>query len=152
MSVVTGASLLQNLIDSTRGNVKHLGKPSFGKPRCAGHISSLNISRGSLYFHNWRAKATLRSTEKNLDRCGDNPETAVALTQRDLHNSSRFGFAERLVSTADKLSNARAMLFDYRILGEGLWQQLTGGREGTLWYYRALADAYKTQGRYASLR
>jgi (p)ppGpp synthase/HD superfamily hydrolase len=48
----------------------------------------------------------------------------------------------RLVSAADKLHNARSILLDYRQLGEALWGRFTGGREGTLWYYRALADAF----------
>jgi GTP pyrophosphokinase len=48
----------------------------------------------------------------------------------------------RLVSSADKLHNARSILADYRASGERLWSRFTGGREGTLWYYRALVDAY----------
>lgn len=48
----------------------------------------------------------------------------------------------RLVSASDKLHNARAILGDYRRHGEALWSRFTGGREGTLWYYRALADAF----------
>jgi (p)ppGpp synthase/HD superfamily hydrolase len=39
----------------------------------------------------------------------------------------------RLVSAADKLHNARAVLSDYRQLGEVLWLRFTGGRDGTLW-------------------
>jgi len=50
----------------------------------------------------------------------------------------------RLVSTADKLHNARSILADYRQLGEALWSRFTGGRDGTLWYYRALVDAYRS--------
>lgn len=46
-----------------------------------------------------------------------------------------------LVATADKLHNARAILADYREIGEPLWDRFNGGREGTLWYYRALVDA-----------
>jgi len=46
----------------------------------------------------------------------------------------------RLVSAADKLHNARSLLRDYRRLGESLWQRFTGGKEGTLWFYRTLAD------------
>lgn len=45
-----------------------------------------------------------------------------------------------LVSAADKLANARSIVSDYRFLGEGLWDRFSGGREGTLWYYRTLAD------------
>ncbi len=52
----------------------------------------------------------------------------------------------RLVSAADKLHNARSILADLRALGDGLWKRFTGGREGTLWYYRALADAYAAAG------
>ena len=49
----------------------------------------------------------------------------------------------RLVSSADKLHNARAILADYRLLGDALWDRFTGGRDGTLWYYRALVDAFR---------
>jgi GTP pyrophosphokinase len=52
----------------------------------------------------------------------------------------------RLVSSADKLHNARSILADYRLLGEALWPRFTGGKEGTLWYYRALIDAYRAAG------
>jgi (p)ppGpp synthase/HD superfamily hydrolase len=52
----------------------------------------------------------------------------------------------RLVSAADKLYNARAILRDYRTLGEGLWARFNGGRDGTLWYYRALAAAFVALG------
>jgi (p)ppGpp synthase/HD superfamily hydrolase len=48
----------------------------------------------------------------------------------------------QLVSACDKLYNARAILADYRVVGEALWSRFTGGREGTLWYYRALASAF----------
>lgn len=49
-----------------------------------------------------------------------------------------------LVSAADKLSNARAILKDYRSLGDGLWERFKGGKEGTLWYYRSLSDVFLT--------
>ena len=49
----------------------------------------------------------------------------------------------RRVSAADKLHNARAILADYRAQGEALWSRFKGGREGTLWYYRALIGAYR---------
>jgi (p)ppGpp synthase/HD superfamily hydrolase len=48
----------------------------------------------------------------------------------------------RLVSASDKLHNARAILADYRDIGEGLWERFTGGRDGTLWYYRSLVSAF----------
>jgi (p)ppGpp synthase/HD superfamily hydrolase len=53
----------------------------------------------------------------------------------------------RLVATADKLHNARAVLADYRLLGESLWQRFHGGKHGTLWYYRAVVDALRDTAR-----
>ncbi len=57
--------------------------------------------------------------------------------------------ATRLVSAADKLHNARAILADYRTHREALWSRFNGGREGTLWYYRALVDAFAAAERTA---
>jgi (p)ppGpp synthase/HD superfamily hydrolase len=51
-----------------------------------------------------------------------------------------------LVSAADKLNNARAILADYRTCGEKLWKRFNGGREGTFWYYRALVNIFKKKG------
>ncbi|HYX15913.1 MAG TPA: HD domain-containing protein [Nostoc sp.] len=51
-----------------------------------------------------------------------------------------------LVSLADKLYNAQSILKDYRVLGESLWERFHGGKEGTLWYYRALVDAFSKTG------
>lgn len=48
-----------------------------------------------------------------------------------------------LVSCADKLHNAQAILRDYRQIGEALWDRFRGGREGTLWYYRSLVEAFQ---------
>ena len=52
----------------------------------------------------------------------------------------------RLVSAADKLHNARSVLADYRAVGEDLWDRFNGGRDGTLWYYRAVTDALARAG------
>lgn len=55
----------------------------------------------------------------------------------------------QLVCAADKLHNARCILSDYRDVdvGEKLWQRFKGGgREGTLWYYRELANALVQSG------
>ncbi len=52
----------------------------------------------------------------------------------------------RLVSAADKLHNARSILADMGTLGDGLWERFTGGKDGTLWYYRALVEAYAEAG------
>jgi (p)ppGpp synthase/HD superfamily hydrolase len=52
----------------------------------------------------------------------------------------------QLVSAADKLHNARSILADLRALGDELWDRFTGGKDGTLWYYRALVEAYVKNG------
>ncbi len=49
------------------------------------------------------------------------------------------------VSLADKLFNARAILRDYLVVGDGVWDRFKAGRDGQLWYYRQLA------GRFAEL-
>jgi (p)ppGpp synthase/HD superfamily hydrolase len=46
------------------------------------------------------------------------------------------------VSLADKVHNARAILADYREVGEDLWSRFKGSREESLWYYRTLADLF----------
>src|SRR5215217_6095831 len=33
-----------------------------------------------------------------------------------------------------------------RAVGDDLWHRFTGGKEGTLWYYRTLVEAYKAAG------
>jgi GTP pyrophosphokinase len=52
----------------------------------------------------------------------------------------------RLVSAADKLHNARAILADYRIVGEALWERFNADRDGVLWYYQSLVAAFKERG------
>jgi (p)ppGpp synthase/HD superfamily hydrolase len=49
----------------------------------------------------------------------------------------------RLVSCCDKIHNARAILADYRVHGEALWDRFNAGnRDKILWYYRGLSDAF----------
>lgn len=47
-----------------------------------------------------------------------------------------------LVSCADKLHNARAICTDLRTVGPAVFDRFKGGRDGTLWYYAALSDAF----------
>ena len=50
---------------------------------------------------------------------------------------------ELRVSLADKLHNARAILLDYRTLGDGLWSRFKSGEGGSIrWYYRSLYEAF----------
>jgi GTP pyrophosphokinase len=50
-----------------------------------------------------------------------------------------------LVSAADKVHNARAIVRDLRASGEGIWTRFSGGRE-SLWYYRSLVTALRAAG------
>ena len=52
----------------------------------------------------------------------------------------------RLVSMADKLHNARSILQDYRVMGENVWKRFTGGKDGSLWYYRSLVEVFRESG------
>jgi ADP-ribosylglycohydrolase len=49
------------------------------------------------------------------------------------------------VSLADKLHNARAILFDLRSAGGEVWTRFNTGPEEVLCYYRALADAFEAR-------
>lgn len=62
--------------------------------------------------------------------------------QAYLHHLQSASPSGVLVSCADKLHNARCILSDYRMIGDELWDRFRGGREGTLWYYRALVETY----------
>ncbi len=48
-----------------------------------------------------------------------------------------------LVSLADKVHNARTILADLQQEGEAVWGRFTGGKEGSLWYYRSLAAFFE---------
>ncbi len=47
-----------------------------------------------------------------------------------------------LVSAADKLHNARAIVADLRTHGPGMFARFNAGQAGTLWYYGALAEVF----------
>jgi (p)ppGpp synthase/HD superfamily hydrolase len=48
-----------------------------------------------------------------------------------------------LVSLADKVHNARAVLADLGVIGDELWSRFTGTKEQELGYYRRLADTFR---------
>jgi (p)ppGpp synthase/HD superfamily hydrolase len=48
-----------------------------------------------------------------------------------------------LVSLADKTHNARAIVDDLVLHGDALWSRFAGGRDGSIWYYGALAEAFR---------
>lgn len=52
-----------------------------------------------------------------------------------------------LVSAADKLYNCRTIITDVRAHGRRAFERFKAGREGVLWYYAALLDAFVRRGR-----
>ena len=58
-----------------------------------------------------------------------------------------------LVSAADKLHNASAILGDYRELGDVLWSRFNAdaGKAGVIGYYRGLVEAYRATGHHPRL-
>ncbi len=52
----------------------------------------------------------------------------------------------RLISAADKLYNARAILEDYREIGPRVWDRFQRGREDQIWHFNKLLAAYKMHG------
>jgi SpoVK/Ycf46/Vps4 family AAA+-type ATPase len=52
----------------------------------------------------------------------------------------------RIVIAADKLHNARCTLSDFRLMGDDVWERFTGKKNGTLWYYRSVAEILGKKG------
>lgn len=49
----------------------------------------------------------------------------------------------RIVSLADKVHNARTILLDYIEQGDSIFSRFRARKDGTLWYYRALVEAFR---------
>ncbi|MFN5060393.1 MAG: hypothetical protein ACK5GU_10785 [Chloroflexota bacterium] len=45
------------------------------------------------------------------------------------------------MADSDKLSNSQSILHNYRALGDEVRERFKSKKEGSLWYYRALANA-----------
>lgn len=48
-----------------------------------------------------------------------------------------------LVSCADKLHNARSILFDHERIADRIWDRFSPEKEETLWYYESLCEAFE---------
>jgi (p)ppGpp synthase/HD superfamily hydrolase len=51
-----------------------------------------------------------------------------------------------IVSAADKLYNARAILEDYREIGAAVWNRFKRGRKEQLWYFVELSKVFEERG------
>lgn len=47
------------------------------------------------------------------------------------------------ICCADKLSNCRAQLYDYKQIGEKLWERFNASKEDQSWYYQSVVNALK---------
>jgi (p)ppGpp synthase/HD superfamily hydrolase len=86
-----------------------------------------------------------------VERCTDVPQDYAGgpkppwrqRKERYLEHLRKADPGELRVSLADKIDNARAMVSDYRVLGEALWSRFNADRSEQLWYYRALVDTLR---------
>jgi hypothetical protein len=62
-----------------------------------------------------------------------------------LHGLESAGPQVRRVALAEALDNARALLRDYRRMGELLWARMDVDPEVALWYQQELADLFQTE-------
>lgn len=102
---------------------------------------------------------TLEDTETTyeelVEQFGKNVADIVAEESEDKSKSwrerkqatvDRFATASekaQLVCLADKLSNLRSMVYDYAIVGDGLWSRFSADREKIEWYYRSIINVSK---------
>ena len=63
-----------------------------------------------------------------------------------LNHIRRADFVICQVALADKLHNVRAILTDYKQIGDKLWPRFNEGKEGQLWYFRNLVSAFREAG------
>jgi (p)ppGpp synthase/HD superfamily hydrolase len=71
-----------------------------------------------------RKEAYVAHVRERVERGGDEPALRVSL--------------------ADKLHNTRAILADVRESGDAVFERFSGKREGTIWYYASLVDAFRS--------
>ena len=86
-----------------------------------------------------------------VEECSDTVETpkpAWRKRKQDyINHLAGVGDDTLLVSLADKLDNARAMLRDYHFDGPSLWERFTvKDPHDHLWYYGGLLKAYRDRG------
>ena len=70
-----------------------------------------------------RKEAYVTHVRERVERGGDEPALRVSL--------------------ADKLHNTRAIVADVRERGDAVFERFSGKKDGTIWYYAALVDAFR---------
>lgn len=55
----------------------------------------------------------------------------------------------KMIALGDKLSNVRAMYYDYQVIGDKLWERFNQKEKSEHgWYYRSIADATRELSKY----
>jgi (p)ppGpp synthase/HD superfamily hydrolase len=70
-----------------------------------------------------RKEAYVAHVRERVERRGDEPALRVSL--------------------ADKLHNTRAIIADVRESGDAVFERFNGKKDGTIWYYAVLVDAFR---------
>ncbi len=89
-----------------------------------------------------------------VEICTDTPVDYIGGERPEWHGRKRAYLehirhtppADLRVPLADKLDNTRALVADYRQLGDKLWSRFTAGEEHQLWFYRSAVAAFQHAG------
>jgi len=98
--------------------------------------------------HNFGAKVA-RMVEGLSDSLADDADNKQPWLERKQAYVERLRGEDadvKLISAADKLYNARAILADYRVIGPEIWKRFKRDRKGQLWYFDELLKVYKLAG------
>lgn len=90
-----------------------------------------------------------RMVEGLSDSLSEDPANKQSWLERKqayLHRLRREPADVRLISAADKLYNARAILEDYRKIGPNVWDRFKRGRQEQIWYFDELLAIFKMSG------
>lgn len=90
-----------------------------------------------------RVASLVRACGDPLEGMGEGTDWRKRKEAFVLHARKEADGTALLVGAADKLDNLRAILDRQRAEGDAVFERLEGGKEGRLWYYRALVEAYR---------
>lgn len=98
--------------------------------------------------HNFGSKVA-RMVEGLSDSLAENSDSKAPWLERKRDYLARLREEEpdiQLVSAADKLYNARAILDDYRAIGPEVWKRFKRGRKEQIWYFDELLKIFRLAG------
>lgn len=87
-----------------------------------------------------------RIVEACTDSWSTPKEPWMERKQRYVEHARTLASDELRVSAADKVHNTYAILRDLRTIGEDVWKRFNATPDDVLWYYQALARAYREAG------